>query len=123
MKVLKCNKCGKIVVQLNEKPCPTMCCGEAMEELVANTTDAAQEKHVPVIEKEGNIVTVKVGEVIHPMSEEHHIAFIALKTKNTIQYKELDHNGEPLAKFALADDDEIVAAYEYCNLHGLWKTA
>ena len=82
MKVLRCNKCKKITVQLNKKPCPTFCCGEEMEELKANTTDAALEKHVPVIEKEGNLVTVTVGSVIHPMTEEHFIQFIALETKN-----------------------------------------
>lgn len=123
MKVLKCNKCGKIVVQLDEKPCPTVCCGEEMKELKANTSEGAGEKHVPVVKQEGNIVTVMVGEVAHPMSEEHHIAWVALKTKNNIQFAELDHTGEPVAKFVIGDDDEVEAAYEYCNLHGLWKTA
>ena len=121
MKVLKCNKCGKIVVQLDEKPCPTICCGEEMKELKANTSDGAGEKHVPVVKREGNVVTVEVGEVLHPMSEEHHIAWVALETKNSLQYVELNHTGEPVAKFYIADDDEVVAAYEYCNLHGLWK--
>lgn len=121
MKVLKCNKCGKIVVQLDEKPCPTICCGEEMKELKANTSDGAGEKHVPVVKRDGNVVTVEVGEVLHPMSEEHHIAWVALETKNSLQYVELNHTGEPVAKFYIEDDDEVVAAYEYCNLHGLWK--
>ena len=123
MKVLKCNKCGKIVVQLDEKPCPTVCCGEEMKELKANSSDGAGEKHVPFVKQEGNVVTVMVGEVAHPMTEEHHIAWVALQTKNNIQYAELDHTGEPVARFVIGDDDEVVAAYEYCNLHGLWKTA
>ena len=121
MKVLRCNKCKKIVVQLNSKPCPTMCCGEAMEELTPNTTDAALEKHVPVVEQEGDLVTVKVGSVEHPMLEEHYIEWIALETKNGYQLKSLNPGEKPEAVFALKDGDEVVAAYEYCNLHGFWK--
>ncbi len=120
MKVLKCERCGKIVVQLDQKPCPTMCCGEAMKELVPNTTDAAVEKHVPVVEQEGNTVTVKVGSVTHPMVEAHYIQFIALVTKNSVQYKALTPEDEPKAVFALVEGDEVVNAYEYCNLHGFW---
>ena len=120
MKVLKCERCGKIVVQLDQKPCPTMCCGEAMKELVPNTTDAAVEKHVPVVEQEGNTVTVKVGSVTHPMVEAHYIQFIALVTKNGVQYKALTPEDEPKAVFALVEGDEVVNAYEYCNLHGFW---
>ncbi len=120
MKVLKCERCGKIVVQLDQKPCPTMCCGEAMKELVPNTTDAAVEKHVPVVEQEGNTVTVKVGSTTHPMVEAHYIQFIALVTKNGVQYKALTPNDEPKAVFALVEGDEVVNAYEYCNLHGFW---
>ena len=120
MKVLKCERCGKIVVQLDQKPCPTMCCGEAMKELVPNTTDAAVEKHVPVVEQEGNTVTVKVGSVTHPMVEAHYIQFIALVTKNGVQYKALTPEDEPKAVFALVEGDEVDNAYEYCNLHGFW---
>lgn len=78
-------------------------------------------KHVPVVEKDGNKVTVKVGSVTHPMLEEHHIAFIAIETKQGSQIKYLKAGEAPEAVFAIADGDEFVAAYEYCNLHGLWK--
>ena len=91
------------------------------EELVANTVDAAREKHVPVITREGNLVTVTVGSVLHPMTEEHYIPFIALETKQGMQVKNLKPGMKPVAVFALADGDELIAAYEYCNLHGLWK--
>lgn len=91
------------------------------EELIANTVDAAREKHVPVIVREGNIVTVTVGSVLHPMIEEHYIPFIALETAQGLQVKNLKPGMKPVAVFALADGDEPVAAYEYCNLHGLWK--
>lgn len=98
----------------------TVCCGEEMEELVANTVDAAKEKHVPSVTIEDNIVRVEVGEVLHPMEEKHYIMWIYLHTKKGIQRKDLQPGQEPKAVFAL-EDDEVIAVYEYCNLHGLWK--
>src|SRR3712207_1010558 len=91
-----------------------------LEALAANSTDGAGEKHVPVIEVSGNKVVVKVGEAAHPMLEKHHISFVVLLTEKTVQRVDLDHEGEPVAEFALAEGDKVVAAYEYCNLHGLW---
>lgn len=120
MKFYRCRICGKIVAMVNETPVPTICCGEAMQLLVPGTTDAAQEKHVPVVTKEGNKVTVKIGSVEHPMAEEHYIQWIALQTKNGNQRKILKPGDKPEAVFALMDDDEIMAVYEYCNLHSLW---
>ena len=98
-----------------------MCCGQKMDELVPNTTDAAQEKHVPVVEVSGNIVTVTVGSVLHPMQPEHFIEWISLHTKQGNQRKELKPGDAPKAVFALVDGDEVESAYAYCNLHGLWK--
>ena len=92
-----------------------------MHELVANTTDAATEKHVPVIEIDGQHVKVTVGSVEHPMLPEHFIGWIALETKQGNQRKILNPGDKPVAEFMLCDEDEVVAAYEYCNLHGLWK--
>ncbi len=120
VKFLKCNKCGKIVAVLKSSPCDTMCCGEAMTELKANTTDAAVEKHVPVVEVNGSNVEVSVGSVAHPMEEKHFIEWIALETKNTVQIKDLKPGDAPKASFALAAGDEVTRAYAYCNLHGLW---
>ena len=118
----RCEGCGNFVTFLGEKTaCTPKCCGETMTELVPNTTDAAQEKHVPVVEVQGNTVKVSVGSVAHPMLEEHFIQFIILETKQGFQKKELKPGEKPEALFALADGDEAVAAYEYCNLHGLWK--
>ena len=121
MKFLRCAKCGKIVGVIQGSACPTMCCGQAMEELTANTTDGAHEKHVPVITIEGNTVTVAVGSVDHPMLEAHYIQWIALETKQGAQRKSLAPDTDPRAFFALAEGDEVICAYEYCNLHGLWK--
>jgi superoxide reductase len=119
-KFYKCKKCGKVVAVLKGSPCDTVCCGEAMVELKANTTDAAVEKHVPVVQKNGNLVEISVGSVNHPMEEKHYIEWIAIETKNSTQIKSLNPGEEPKAVFALTDGDEFVRAYAYCNLHGLW---
>ncbi|MCR2024717.1 desulfoferrodoxin family protein [Anaerotruncus colihominis] len=116
-----CKHCGNIVGMIYDAGVKPVCCGEPMTELVANTTDAATEKHVPVVEAEGNEVCVKVGSVLHPMSEEHHIAWIYLQTRHGGQRKTLETGKEAAARF-LVVDDEPVAVFAYCNLHGLWKT-
>ncbi len=121
MKVYKCKRCPNMVAYLEKAVCNVRCCGEEMEELIPNTTDASNEKHVPVIEVSGRDVTVTVGSVAHPMLPEHSIRWIALETKQGMQRKELAPGAEPKAVFALAEGDEVVAAYEYCNLHGFWK--
>ena len=115
--VYKCKECGNIVEVI--VPGEKDLCG--MELLKENTTDAATEKHVPVVEKIDGGYRVTVGEVEHPMTEEHHIAFIYLETENGVTRKDLDHTGKPEAVFALAEGEKPVAVYEYCNLHGLWK--
>ncbi len=94
--------------------------GEDEVELVANSTDAATEKHVPVVTVEGTKVHAVVGSTLHPMTEEHHIAFIALVTDQKVELKKLLSTGAPEADFVLADGEKPVAVYEFCNLHGLW---
>lgn len=115
-----CRHCGNIFGVVEDSGVTPVCCGDPMEILTPNTVDAAQEKHVPVIKVDGNTVTVEVGSVPHPMLEEHHIAWIYLETKEGGQRKCLEIGGEPKAVFALTPGDEVIAAYEYCNLHGLW---
>ena len=90
------------------------------EELTPNTTDGAYEKHVPVIEQQGDHVTVRVGSVAHPMLDEHYSVFIALETEKGVQVKWLNPGEAPAAEFTLVDDKPLTV-YEYCNLHGLWK--
>ena len=122
MKYYVCEHCGNIVEFVKESGVPVVCCGEPMKELVPGVVDAAVEKHVPVVTVEGNVVKVEVGEVEHPMLEEHYIGFVAIETKNgAVQKKYLNPGEKPVAEFVLAEGDELVAAYEYCNLHGLWK--
>lgn len=123
MTFYKCARCGNIIAHIQDSGVRVVCCGEEMQPLIPNTTDAAGEKHVPVITREGRTVTVAVGSVEHPMLEAHHIAWIILETKNGRQRKMLKAGQKPVAVFALTEDDEAVAAYEYCNLHGLWSAA
>ena len=119
LKVYKCDICGAVLEVANDGHGIT-CCGQPMRVLTANTTDGAMEKHVPAVEVEGNTVTVKVGEVEHPMTEAHLIQHIWLETTDGIQKKSLTHEDKPEAVFALADGVKPVTAYEYCNLHGFW---
>jgi len=96
------------------------CDGKPMTFLKANVTDAAQEKHVPQVKIDGKKVFVQVGSVEHPMTEAHLIQWIYLQTKKGGQYVHLSANDKPIAEFIVADGDEPVAVYEFCNLHGLW---
>lgn len=121
MKFYVCETCGQMVAIVDKKACPIMCCGKPMKEIIPGTTDAALEKHVPVITVDGNKVTVDVGAVAHPMLAEHYIEWIALKTAQGNQRKRLEPGQEPKACFAICEGDEVEAAYAYCNLHGLWK--
>ncbi|MEG6615825.1 desulfoferrodoxin family protein [Peptococcaceae bacterium 1198_IL3148] len=116
-----CKHCGNIIGLINNAGVPLICCGEEMTELVANTTDAAAEKHVPVITVEGNKVTIDIGSAPHPMTEQHNISWVYIQTEKGGQRKTLMANDEPTVEFALTDDDKLEIAFAYCNLHGLWK--
>ncbi|MEG0375713.1 MAG: desulfoferrodoxin family protein [Raoultibacter sp.] len=120
VKFYHCTHCGNIAIKPFDSGVPLVCCGEKMEELTANTTDAATEKHVPVITVDGNKVQVEVGSVPHPMTPEHWITFICLVTEKGYQIAELTADDQPHADFAVAEGDKPVKAYEYCNIHGLW---
>ena len=117
-----CETCGNIIQKVEDSKVPVFCCGKAMKELVPNTTDGAFEKHLPVVTVDGNKVTVVVGSVEHPMTEAHLISWIVLETKKSWYRKHLTHTDKPIAVFTLEEGDDAVAAYEYCNLHGFWKT-
>ena len=121
LKIYRCETCGNIVVKLKDSGVPVVCCGSPMKELVPGTTDAAVEKHVPVVKTEGNRVTVTVGSVEHPMLPEHFINFIVLETENGFSVKHLNPGEKPEAVFTINDGEKVKAVYEYCNLHGLWK--
>ena len=116
-----CKHCKNVIGFISNTGVPLICCGEKMSELIPNTTDAATEKHVPVITVSGNIVTVDIGSVPHPMAEEHFIEWVYIQTEKGGQRKTLLPGDKPLVTFSLTDDDKLEAAFAYCNLHGLWK--
>ena len=122
MRFHRCSHCGNIIAYVNDHGPKVSCCGEEMKELVPNTTDAAGEKHVPVVEVNGDTVKVSVGSVTHPMQEKHYIQWISLQTEQGNQRKALKPEEAPTATFTVVPGDKPVAAFEYCNLHGLWKT-
>ena len=120
LKFYRCEHCGQIVAIVKGTGVPVMCCGEAMKEIVPGTTDAAVEKHVPVFEVKGDVVSVKVGEVEHPMQDDHYIEWIALRTEQGNQRKALKPGDAPETCFRICDGDKVKAVYAYCNLHSLW---
>ena len=122
VKFYRCSHCGNIVEKIIDSKVPVVCCGEPMKELIPNTSDGAGEKHVPVVEVEGNKVVVKVGEVDHPMIPAHYIQWIYVVTTKGIMRKDLTSDNAPKAEFTLDEDEKVLEVYESCNLHGLWKT-
>lgn len=122
VKFYKCPICGNVIAKVVDSGVPVVCCGKQMEELVPNTVDASGEKHVPVVTRISDCkIKVEVGSVTHPMSEEHHIAFIYVEMENGGIRIDLPHDGKPEAEICVCSG-KPVAVYEYCNLHGLWKT-
>ncbi|RUM87385.1 MAG: desulfoferrodoxin [Thermodesulfatator sp.] len=119
--IYRCNVCGNMVMVLNAGKGELVCCGQPMEKLEAGTTDAAQEKHVPVIEKVEGGYQVKVGSVPHPMEEKHYIQWIELQTDGCSYIQFLRPGDPPEAFFSV--EAEKVTAREYCNLHGLWEAS
>jgi superoxide reductase len=119
LQVYKCSMCGNIVEVLHGGAGELVCCGKPMELLKENTTDAAKEKHVPVIEKIEGGYKVKVGSVAHPMEEVHYIEWIELLADGKAYRQFLKPGDAPEAVFNVKANS--VSAREYCNKHGLWK--
>jgi superoxide reductase len=119
LQVYKCNKCGNIVEVLHEGEGELICCKEPMVLMTENTTDAAREKHVPVIEKVDGGVKVTIGSVPHPMEEKHYIEWIEILVDGIAYRHFLSPGDAPSATFCV--EGENIVAREYCNIHGLWK--
>lgn len=117
--IYRCAICGNIVEVTNPAVGQLVCCGRPMTLLEGNSQDAAQEKHVPVVEKVDGGYKVSVGSVPHPMLEEHYIQWIELVTPTCVLRKHLKPGEQPEAVFLT--DEPAVVVREYCNLHGLWK--
>ena len=120
-KFFLCKHCKKLIEVINDNSVSTLCCGENMTELKANTVDASGEKHLPVVSVEGDIVKVNVGSAEHPMLPEHFIEWVYVQTDKGGQRKALNPGEAPEVSFCLGGD-KAVAVYAYCNLHGLWMT-
>ena len=120
-KFYKCRHCGNIIEKVVDSGVAVVCCGEQMQELVPNTVEASGEKHIPVVERIDDCrIEVKVGSVAHPMLPEHHIAFVYVEFEDG--GVRIDLKDKPVAEVCICNR-KPVAVYEYCNLHGLWKTA
>ncbi len=117
---LRCNVCGNIVAIVEDSGVPVVCCGQNMTELKAGSTDGATEKHVPVFEIRDNKVHVTVGSAEHPMTADHYIQWISIRTDSGNQRRELKAGDPPKACFALCEGEKLIEVYAYCNIHGLW---
>ena len=119
-KFYKCAHCGNVILKVVDSKVPVVCCGEKMQELIPGTVDASVEKHLPVVTVlDETTIKVEVGSVAHPMLPEHHISFIYVETEHG--GIRVDLKDKPEAVISLGNE-RAVAVYEYCNLHGLWKT-
>ena len=120
VKFYRCEHCGNIIIKLHDSQVPVFCCGEKMQELIANHSDAAVEKHVPIVATKHDKVLIQVGSNMHPMTAEHYIEWVYVETIHggVIQYLQPEEKAEIIYS---GKQEEIKTVYAYCNLHGLWK--
>ena len=116
-----CKHCGNIVAMIKNSGVSIQCCGEDMQEIIPGTTEASQEKHIPVYKAEGDTVIVSVGSTLHPMAPEHYIEWVCIESEDGFQYKILSPNTPPKATFLLSKGENVKAVYAFCNQHNLWK--
>jgi len=122
MRFYQCRHCGNMISFHREVVPSVKCCGTAMLEMEPNTADASGEKHVPILDVHGREALVQVGKAEHPMTEEHHIEWVILETTRGYYKRYLQPEVPPEARFTLQKDEAVRSAYEYCNIHGLWKS-
>lgn len=116
-----CSHCGNLIGMIRNVGVPMMCCGQKMTEIVPNTVEASVEKHLPVVTVDGNKLTVTIGSTIHPMTEEHHIAWVYVETDKG-GHRRLFNAGDNPSFTLTLEDEKAISVSAYCNLHGLWKT-
>ena len=120
-KFLICNKCGNLIEMINDSSITPFCCQTAMEEIIAKESDPEKgEKHLPTLSLNGLEATISVGEILHPMTEEHHIKWIYVETNQRKVRYDISSKSTPIVKFTLNQDENIINIFAYCNLHGLW---
>lgn len=116
----KCDICGQLVVSGVPLENPLSCCGQPMELLTPSTFDVGSEKHLPVFQRNEHKICVGIGNIPHPMTEEHHIMWVVLVTSHGIQWKTLSVNTSPYVSFRVKKCETVREIYSYCNIHGLW---
>ena len=121
MKFYMSENYSNIITKLTSDGAPILVDGKEMSLVQPGAVDAAVEKHVPAVKVEGNVVSVNVGEVNHPMTAEHYIPWVALETSHGAQVRWLQPTDAPAVSFVLAEGEEAKVVYAYCNLHGLWQ--
>lgn len=121
IRFFRCKNCGNVVVKVVDSGMPLSCCGMVMEELTPASTDGVLEKHVPVFEVKENEICVNVGEIDHPMTEDHAICFVVVETDKNVYYHSLCPGDAPKVCFKLQKCEKVMNVYEYCNLHGLYR--
>lgn len=122
VKFFECQICDNVVIKLVDSGMPLSCCGHKMVEISPGAVDGNPDHHLPVCKAEGQKVKVDVGKELHPMKPEHYIKWIALHTNKGIHVRHLSISDEPKACFELANDEEIIGVYSFCNIHKLWKS-
>jgi superoxide reductase len=120
--IYKCEVCGNVVEVVHEGQESLVCCGQPMKLQKAHTEDKGMEKHVPVIEENGNYITVKVGDIEHPMEENHYIEWIELTVDDAVYRRYLSPTDNPEVSFTVPERHIELSARAYCNVHGLWKS-
>lgn len=121
MKFYECKMCGNIIVLFEDKGIIPVCCGKTMEEITVGDKDETREKHVPKITINNNEVTIEIGEIPHPMLEEHYIKWIVLETDKGMYMHRFNSQDKPITKFTICNNEKPLRAYEFCNIHSLWK--
>lgn len=122
IKFYKCNVCGKIVAIVKDTGTETFCCGQTMKEIIPKTKEGdLEDKHVPVVIRDRTKLIVFIGEEPHPMDEEHHIEWVAIRTNKGNQRKCIDNQEEARVVFYLDENEKVITVYAHCNIHGLWK--
>lgn len=122
--IYKCEICGNVVSVVEAHEGELVCCGQPMNLLKEKGTEQeGKEKHVPVIEIDGNNVKITIGSVEHPMTDEHYIEIIEVLDSGKVVACYHPPPGEkPIAEFNLEDaEKQNISARALCNIHGLWK--
>lgn len=120
MEYYECKTCGNVMVLFEDSGVVPVCCGSTMNKIQPLGKDGPKEKHVPVVEIKEHLVNVKVGGVLHPMTDDHYIKWIVLDTNKGKYIRDLKPGDEPIAHFCLQPDEKVNAVYSYCNIHSLW---